>query len=695
MTGMLTRWLAASTVICMCGLIATVEGGDWHEHPENQWVLQSPREGRSAPNFPYEGSGDYDPYLRRWIHHAGHDGIPQGFHTFTVDLDTGKWQQLFPPTSPPGVCCVDGTNVFDIAQRRFVRFPGGSLGHGFQWSRGVKLKESSVWLYDTAANSWMNMRPPPYDLVGSSRAVGGLNSGATYDPNHEISLSFGGQGSSGGKNTLFAYDAYANGFYLLDAADPPAARDGMGLAYDRRRDKLVMFGGQYLVDKKTWFYDLATNRWEGKLLDPHPPAHKVTKDYTSIPRLAYDSVNDVILCLAWLGEEKGHETWALDMDQQAWKKLSPATEPTGSKSRSRNLSFDAERNVFILESSNAKTNQPEIWTYRLRQAASLLPAVAPPSDLQVVTTATTVQLRWQPSTTADVKSYDIYRAQTDEPWKAPLVKIGSVAGTATAYVDKDIQPGQIYHYAVRAIGEDAESNLSFRARTQPRVLAAPVVSVLAKDRQRVTWDKHPTSDIVGYNLYRGIVAVATVTKGEPKAWRDNDPEYATPQVVKVQDITRIERLNEQPLAETSFDDSVDLAAKPLNDEYAFGVYAYIVRAVNALGVESGPSPYALTLPAEPLNVFCREQGKMAELKWDASREAGIVGYHVYRLKGTWEIERATDQVQREPTFREEAGSGVGRYWVVAIDALGQEGQPSSPVWFQRSFKGFYDGEWHQ
>ena len=62
-----------------------------------------------------------------------------------------------------------------------------------------------------------------------------------------------------------------------------------------------------------------------------------------------------------------------------------------------------------------------------------------------------------------------------------------------------------------------------------------------------------------------------------------------------------------------------------------------------------------------------EQGKTAELKWDASREAGVIGYHVYRLIGTWEIERATDQPLRQPAFREAAGSGVGRYWVVAVE----------------------------
>ncbi|MBI2948332.1 MAG: hypothetical protein HYY23_11865, partial [Verrucomicrobia bacterium] len=46
----------------------------------------------------------------------------------------------------------------------------------------------------------------------------------------------------------------------------------------------------------------------------------------------------------------------------------------------------------------------------------------------------------------------------------------------------------------------------------------------------------------------------------------------------------------------------------------------------------------------------------------------------------------------------DAGKTARRYYVVAVDALGQEGFPSSPVWFEREWKRFYlpfTGEWHQ
>src|SRR5205814_7738821 len=72
----------------------------WANHPDNVCLKQSPRADAPSPGFYYEGSGDFDPSSKQWIHHAGHDGIPQGCHTFTCDLASGIWQQRFPATSP-------------------------------------------------------------------------------------------------------------------------------------------------------------------------------------------------------------------------------------------------------------------------------------------------------------------------------------------------------------------------------------------------------------------------------------------------------------------------------------------------------------------------------------------------------------------------------------------------------------------
>ncbi|HYH67439.1 MAG TPA: fibronectin type III domain-containing protein [Urbifossiella sp.] len=687
----------ATAVILFAVLAAGPARGqapDWANHPVNTWVKQSPRDGAPVPGFLYEGSGDYDPFTRRWVHHAGHDGIPQGFHTFTLDLDTGRWEQKFPPASPPGVCCVDGANCFDLAARRLVRFPGGMLGHGYQWSRAEKLKDSAVWLYDPAADRWANMRPPPYKEPdrGPPQGVGGLNAGAVYAAPHEVTLSFGGQGVAGGKNTLFAYDAHANQLHPLKAENPPPSRDGMGLAYDTRRDVLVMFGSQYSPDERTWLYDLKTNRWEALTLDPHPPAVKATKEYSTIPRMAYDPASGVVLCVVWLGD-RGHETWAFDAGARAWTKLDPAVEADPSKSRSRNLGYDPARNVFVLETSGAKSNRPEVWTYRYR-ASPPDPRTAAPARVTVTTAAGgKAAVAWSPVPGA--ARYEVQRAEVGLPWAAEFRRVAGVPGTT--FEDTGLEAGKVYAYVVKAVAADGTTGpASHRAWARPTVPASPVVSVLAKDRVAVRWDRHPAADVAGYNLYRGVAHVRTVAEGTPGAWKDNDPKYDEPQVVQVRDLTGLTKLNPALLTAPTFTDAVDLAAPTAAaGGYRFGVYAYVVRAVNRLGTESGPSPYALTIPSTPLNILCREQGEVAELKWDAAREAGVTGYHVYKLEGTWKVVRVTEKPLAATTLLHRVGRGTTRFWVVAVDALGQEGEPSSPAWFNHSYRGFYPGEWHQ
>jgi hypothetical protein len=667
----------------------------WDDHPVNEWVKQSPKGGKPAPNFGWEGSGAYDPVSKLWIHQGGHDGVPQGFALFTYNLETGDWRQRFPNTSPPGACCVDGGNVFDVANGRFVRFPGASLGHGYQWSRSVKLKSSHVWLYDPAGNTWTNMRPPPYRFFANKEGLGSLNPGAAYDPVHELALSFGGQGNQGDMNNLFAYDAYANRLHPLTATNRPSPRDGMGLTYDPDTNGLITFGSQYASDEKTWIYRYETGAWQGHDLEPHPPGKKLGT-YSTIPRMAYDTANRMVLCLTWDTKTNEHQTWTLDAAKMQWRKMDPKVEPAPSMSRSRNLSYIEEHNVFVLElsSKEAKGNGPQIWTYRYDKAPANKRTAAP-ADVQVVTHKDSATLSWK-ANAAPVKEYRIYRSQPEKPWQTKFERVGTTAGTTLQ--DVKLPAGKNYHYQVRAVGmDDAEGPPSFQARTQPRVALKPLVSVLGEGKVEVAWGKHPAADIIGYNVYRGTAIARAVKKGTSGAWKDNDPEYAEPVVVEVKDLVDVKKLNDQPLLDLKFfDGQATFKAEPAKaDEYNYHVYAYIVTAVNRLGVESGPSPYALTIPSEPQNVLCREKGEMAELKWDANPEKGIAGYLVYKLgKGVFDIMRVTPEPIKATTFTHQAGRNPTRYWVVAVDALGQEGEPSSDVWANRSYKGFFEGEWH-
>jgi len=679
------------SAIASCAMCSRAVAATWADHPENIWVKQSPRPDAPAPGFSWEGSGAYDPYTKQWIHYGGHDGVPQGFILFAWDVTTGRWQQRFPNTSPAGVCCVDGANVFDTANRRFVRFPGASLGHGWQWSRAVHLKDSAVWLYNPVANEWANMRPAPYRSPErySRQVLGYLNAGGAYDENHEVALSFGGQGSAGDMNNLFVYDAYANRLERLEAQNPPSPRDGMGICYDTKGDRLVVFGSQYDNDERTWIYRYRTNRWEAHELDPHPPG-KIMEQYSTIPKMAYDSLNNVCLLVAWLDGE-GHETWALDMETLRWTKLDPAAAPPPSGSRARNLSYDRDLNLFILESWTHEDGV-QIWTYRYRKTAPET-RPAPPTEVTVVTDTDAATLTWTASRTQGVGEYRVSRARTDTPWLAEFSQVGATRGAR--FEDHDVVPGEVYLYSVRAVGSDGrESPASHTARTQPRVVEKVTVSAMALDRVEVEWEPSAAPDVIGYNVYRGLASIATNTT-MAGSWGHNDPPYAEPVVDTVTDITCITKLTAQPVEDAAFVDTrVNLKrVAPESADHRYGVYAYIVRAVNRLGVESGPSPYALTIPAEPKHVVLRERDGTVEMKWEAAAERSVVGYRVYRI-GEREVERLTAEPIRETSFTH-ANTDRARFAVASVDALGQEGQPSSSAWFGLTYEGFYEGPWHQ
>ncbi|HEV3003481.1 MAG TPA: hypothetical protein VGX78_03425 [Pirellulales bacterium] len=83
-------------------------------------------------------------------------------------------------------------------------------------------------------------------------------------------------------------------------------------------------------------------------------------------------------------------------------------------------------------------------------------------------------------------------------------------------------------------------------------------------------------------------------------------------------------------------------------------------------------------------------------------EQGIAGYRADRMDGRYDnepVSRLTADALAGTTFDDEtAGSQTRRYDIVALDALGQEGFPSSPVWFQREWRDYYApfvADWHQ
>ncbi len=701
------------------------QAGPVLEQPPNSWVTRSPvKGGPVSPGMGYETSLGYDPLARRVIRWGGHNqggGGEQNAETWVYDPATARWALKEPNTSPPGVCCAQ-QNLFDPVHNRFIRFSAFSGNHGWQWFREIYLSNTSAWTYDLGMNAWRDMRPLPAVRTSPLRC-------ASWDSEHQVAIVFGGEGNSEG---TVVYDPHTNTWTRMNPKVQPAFRSGGNMAYDAARKLHILFGSQFSNDPHTWAYDLRKNEWRDMKPASQPPTDR------NDPVLAYDSNGQVVVAVVRAIDKadkdeivQGHlETWTYDAGKNTWTRMKPMREPDGKGNRRRVMVAVPDQNVILMEDYINPTErvpdverEQQIWTYRYAAAQPYLGPL-PPVEVKVTTRPDTATLTWKPSTSGDVTAYQVLRGEGGWPWLVDFEPVGRVDKQATTFRDTKRKPGTIYHYRLRAVTKDGrEGPTSIAVRTQPPLVEEVVVSMASATEARLLWPAPPDGDVAGYHVERAVVEVYSEDQ-LVRLKKDTSP-LAEPSVGAIKAIGNFSRLTKEPLKVSSFVDTTLDLTKPATIEgdplytgrfykeqidpkgkpYRYAVYAYRVRAVNALGVEGGASAFALTIPSSPRWLFSREEGEQCQLKWQNNPEKGLKGYRVYRMEGPkvngpgQPVTRLTaDPVTGFRYTDPKAGKDTRRYWVVAVDALGQEGVPSAPTWHYRQFRKYYEpfvGEWHQ
>lgn len=169
----------------------------------------------------------------------------QRAETWAYDFNANAWQEMTPPSSPPGR--IEFALAYDPGSDQVILFGG---------YRDVAVGDT--WAYDYNRDSWTDLAPA---IAPAPRAYPAM----VHDPGTDAMILFGGE-SRGGRalGDTWAFDVDAGTWTDLAPASSPGPIDRHAMAYDPTTGLVVLFGGGPIAGQfqdDTWLYDSANNTW--------------------------------------------------------------------------------------------------------------------------------------------------------------------------------------------------------------------------------------------------------------------------------------------------------------------------------------------------------------------------------------------------------------------------------------------------
>ena len=245
----------------------------------------------------------------------------------------GRWRQLKtaanPDVSDSGLLC-----LATCAQLLYVDGAG------------------KAFVYDVASGTWRAQKQIGHSLHGMR---------AAYDSESRRVIEFGGDNfDSVPLDETWAYDADADTWTRMHPVQSPPARYWHGMVYDRRLDRVVVYGGYGLHDQAlgdTWFFDFNHDTWTEVATADAPSA----RGYVA---MAYDA--DGGRTVLYGGETAPDnrstldDTWTFDAAAANWTELEGAAGP-GPRAW-HTLAYDAEERAIVMFAGGASRDYDNaVW----------------------------------------------------------------------------------------------------------------------------------------------------------------------------------------------------------------------------------------------------------------------------------------------------------------------------------------------
>src|SRR6266704_3315416 len=251
------------------------------------------------------------------------------------------WTRSGSVDNPPNLS--DHSVAYDSRSDRIILFGGFT-------NRPI----AETWAYDANTDSWTNMTPAYSPPARSLAAM-------AYDSESDRVILFSGAQQGTEIEDTWAYDYNANTWTRMDPPLAPSARGLHGMAYDRKEDRIILFGGSAEASgqsitffAETWAYDYDANRWTRMFPVAFPSAR-------AWPGLAYDDAQNQTVLFGGLDVNGSNgETWLYNFSGNRWTQAAPIVSPAPRAGHA--VAYDRESDRVVSTGGRTRTGSTaETW----------------------------------------------------------------------------------------------------------------------------------------------------------------------------------------------------------------------------------------------------------------------------------------------------------------------------------------------
>ena len=214
---------------------------------------------------------------------------------------------------------------------------------------------NDVWAFDLAMHTWSELvapDPKPLDRYGTA---------AIYDPRAHALVNFAGFTSSGRFDDTWRFDLASSSWTDISPASGPLERCLHSGSYDAVGHRMIIYGGQSggrALDD-IWALDLQTNEWRELSPDDRPEGRIFTSH-------VYDRRNHRVIIFGGNKERDGveafsDETWAFDLASQTWAAMETAVTPAA-RQAAASVYVESEDRLLLFGGSGGGDKFGDLWS---------------------------------------------------------------------------------------------------------------------------------------------------------------------------------------------------------------------------------------------------------------------------------------------------------------------------------------------